>query len=56
MLDLVIDGESVEQTKQRILDDLAAQGLQGQATVQITDEETPQGHRREVRVELEADR
>lgn len=51
-----LDEGSVEQTRARILADLAARGLEGNATVEIDDEETPFRHRREVRVRVETER
>lgn len=54
MIDVVIDTEGVEAARERILADLEARGLDGDATVEIEDEETPDGHRRRVRIEVEA--
>lgn len=53
-LGLRLDTASVEETRARILAELAARGLEGTAEVEITDEYTPSGHRREVRVEVQA--
>ena len=53
-LGLAIDRGSIEEARERILADLAARGLDGHATIEIEDEETPDGHRREVRVRVEA--
>ncbi|MBL4684742.1 MAG: hypothetical protein JKY37_09155 [Nannocystaceae bacterium] len=53
-LGLRLDTASVEETRARILAELAARGLEGRAKVEITDEYTPSGHRREVRVEVQA--
>lgn len=50
-----IDRESVEETRARILEELAARGIEGTATVEIEDEQTADGHRREVRVRVEAE-
>lgn len=52
---LKLDRGSVEETRARILEELAAQGLEGTATIEIQDEETLDGHRREVRVRVEAE-
>ncbi|MEM6990043.1 MAG: hypothetical protein AAF721_06085 [Myxococcota bacterium] len=55
-LGLHLDRASVEETRARILAELAARGLQGEATIEIEDEHTATGHRREVRVRVEADK
>lgn len=52
-LGLELDDESIEQTRARIVADLQARGLADNARIQITEEETPHGRRREVRVEVE---
>jgi len=54
-LGLRLDHASVEETRARILEDLAARGIEGKATVEIEDEQTADGHRREVRVRVEAE-
>ncbi len=54
-LGLHLDRRSVDETRARILAELAARGLDGSATVEIEDEETPFGRRREVRVRVEAE-
>ena len=50
-----LDRASVEETRARILEELAARGLEGNATIEIEDEQTADGHRREVRVRVEAE-
>lgn len=55
-LDVVIDRGSIEDAKAQILLQLDAQGFEGQAHVEIIDDEDPSGHqRREVRVWVEHD-
>lgn len=54
-LGLRIDHESVEETRARILEELAARGIEGTATVEIEDEQIGDEHRREVRVRVQAD-
>jgi hypothetical protein len=55
-LDVVIDRGSIEDAKAQILLQLDAQGFDGQAHVEIVDDEDPDGHhRREVRVWVEQD-
>lgn len=49
-LDVVIDRDGIEAARQRILDDLAAQGLEGTAEIHVEDGPG----RREVRVEVQA--
>lgn len=53
----VVDGESAEQARARILADFAAKGLPppSRVEVQIEDHEGPGRHEREIRVEVEAD-
>jgi hypothetical protein len=53
VLDVVIDVESAEQARADILEQLAAQGLEGDADVSVTDH--PDG-RREVRIEVRAEK
>ena len=53
----VVDGESAEQARARILADFAAQGLPPptRVEVQIEDHDGPRRREREIRVEVEAD-
>lgn len=56
-LDMVIDEHGVEEAKRRILADLAARGLEGDARIEVQESTGPDGEpRREVRVEVEAHR
>ncbi len=55
-LDVVIDRGGIEDAKAQILLELDAQGYEGQARVEIIDDEDPAGHHhREVRVWVEQD-
>jgi hypothetical protein len=53
-LDVTIDRHGVDEAKRRIIEQLAAQGVEGTPDVQIIDEDLGDGHRRrEIRVHLE---
>ncbi len=53
----VVDGDSAEEARERILAELAAQGIHAprRVSVEIEDDTSSGQHKREVRVEIEAD-
>lgn len=53
-LDLEIDRHGVEEAKARLMEQLRAQGIEGEPRIEITDHDDGEGHRRrEVRVEID---